>query len=159
MLSAWVCSYGASARCTANSWARRESSKPATSWRDYLLDEAGYLESDEYERDGVYWHKQLESRPDTATLSGNAPARPGDVIVSIGHLAPAVVARLEQVGAAAHATLAAVVLAATAVHLSRLSGLRDIVLGVPMSGRTSPTLRRVYGFLSNVVPLRLDVDP
>jgi amino acid adenylation domain-containing protein len=133
--------------------------KPATSWRDYLLDEAGYLESDEYERDGVYWHKQLESRPDTATLSGNAPARPGDVIVSIGHLAPAVVARLEQVGAAAHATLAAVVLAATAVHLSRLSGLRDIVLGVPMSGRTSPTLRRVYGFLSNVVPLRLDVDP
>ena len=133
--------------------------RPATSWPDYLLDEAGYLESNEYERDGIYWREQLESRPDAATLSGKMPAKPGEVIVSIGLVAPAVVTRLERVGAASNATLAAVVLAATAVQLSRLSGLRDIVLGLPMTGRTSPALRRVYGFLSNVVPLRLDVDP
>ena len=132
---------------------------PATSWRDYLLDEAGYLESDACEHDRVYWREQLESHPDTAALSGRTPARPGEVIVSIARVAPAVVRRLERVGAASHATLAAVVLAATAVQLARRTGLRDIVLGVPMSGRTSPLLRRVYGFLSNVVPLRLDVDP
>ncbi len=132
---------------------------PATSWRDYLRDEAGYRESGAYQRDGIYWREQLESRPDVATLSGRMPAAPGEAIHSIGSIGPAVVARLERLGAASNATLAAVVLAATAVHLSRLSGLRDIVLGLPMSGRTSPSLRRVYGFLSNVVPLRLDVDP
>ncbi|MEP6546414.1 MAG: amino acid adenylation domain-containing protein [Gammaproteobacteria bacterium] len=130
-----------------------------TPWRDYLRDEASYRESDAYKRDKQYWRAQLNAYPETATLSGSAAARPDQVIVSTVNVPPSMVTRLGRVGAASNSTLAAVILAATAAHLSRLSGQRDIVLGLPMSGRTSPALRRVFGFLSNVVPLRLDVDP
>ena len=138
---------------------RPQKFRPATSWPDYLLDEAGYPESNEYERDGIYWREQLEPRPDAATLSGKMPAKPGEVIVSIGLVAPAVVTRLERVGAASNATLAA--------SRPRGDGGPTIPARGPAGHRPwpaddraqSPALRRVYGFLSNMVPLRLHVDP
>ncbi len=131
----------------------------ATPWRDYLRDEINYRDSGAYQKDADYWRDQLKSHPDAATFSGKALARPSDVITSIGSVSPSLVKRLERVGAGTNSTLAAVILAAAAALLSRLSGQRDIILGVPLSGRTSASLRRVYGFLSNVAPLRLDVDP
>lgn len=52
-----------------------------------------------------------------------------------------------------------VVIAATAVYVHRLTGAQDVVVGVPVTGRQDPVLKRVPGMVSNVLPLRLSVRP
>jgi len=40
-----------------------------------------------------------------------------------------------------------------------LSGQRDLLLGMPVSARTSPWQRASTGFMANVVPVRLQIEP
>ena len=48
--------------------------------------------------------------------------------------------------------------AATAVFLHRLSGTDDVVIGVPVAARSAGS-RRIPGMASNVLPLRLTLQP
>ncbi|MGH3849875.1 MAG: AMP-binding protein, partial [Pseudonocardiaceae bacterium] len=52
-----------------------------------------------------------------------------------------------------------IMIAATAVYVHRLTGARDVVVGLPVTARQDPVLRRVPGMVSNVLPLRLSVRP
>jgi nonribosomal peptide synthetase DhbF len=52
-----------------------------------------------------------------------------------------------------------VVVAATAVDQWRRTGLRDVVLNLPLTGRVGAVARNVPGMLVNVVPLRVRVAP
>ena len=56
------------------------------------------------------------------------------------------------------ATLAQVILAVGAVYLHRLTGERDITLGMALAGRAR-TIRKIVGLASKVMPLRVHVDP
>ncbi len=132
---------------------------PPASWLDLLDEEDSYRLSARHERDRAYWRAQLADRPDATTLSGRPPASPGGVIESHGSLPLALVAALESIGKAHGTGLAAVVMAVTAAYLFRMTGAKDVILGMPVSGRTNPKLRDVVGLVSNVVPLRLSIDP
>ena len=48
--------------------------------------------------------------------------------------------------------------AATAMFLHRLSGADDVVIGVPVAARSAGA-RRIPGMASNVLPLRLALQP
>jgi nonribosomal peptide synthetase DhbF len=52
-----------------------------------------------------------------------------------------------------------VVVAAVAVDQWRRTGLRDVVLNLPLTGRVGAAARNVPGMLVNVVPLRIRVAP
>ncbi|OEV19831.1 hypothetical protein AN219_27580, partial [Streptomyces nanshensis] len=52
-----------------------------------------------------------------------------------------------------------VVVAAIAVRLQQATGVREPVVGLPVTARTEPMLRRVPGMVTNVVPLRLSFGP
>jgi len=43
--------------------------------------------------------------------------------------------------------------AAVALYLSRVTGLCDLILGMPVAARTNSKLRRSTGFVANVLPL------
>ncbi|MBS0419578.1 MAG: hypothetical protein JSR66_17855, partial [Proteobacteria bacterium] len=139
-----------------------ENSAPApaelTPWSEVLEDEREYYASNRCERDRVYWREQLQNLPEAVTLSGRAPGWPGASVGSVGSVPRALVARLEALGAAAKASLPAVLFASVALYMSRMTGKRDLVLGMPVTGRTNARLRRSAGFVANVVPLRLDVE-
>jgi len=138
---------------------RTREHEPPISWAEFLDDEAAYRGSPRHDRDRDYWHRQLLHRPNPTTLSGRPPTWPGAIIESLGTLSRADLIDLENLAAAQGASLVTVIIAATAAYLSRMTGERDVVLGMPVSARTSAKLRRVFGFLSNVVPLRIQVDP
>ncbi|MBB0247316.1 hypothetical protein FNQ90_25145, partial [Streptomyces alkaliphilus] len=53
----------------------------------------------------------------------------------------------------------AVVATALAIALNALSGSRDVVIGIPTSGRAHPDTANIPGFFANTLPLRLTVDP
>jgi nonribosomal peptide synthetase DhbF len=125
-----------------------------------LLDEhEAYRLSAHRERDRVFWGAKLADRPNPLTLSGRTSRWSTEHVRSAGALARTTVAALERSGQAQGARLAAAITAATAVHLSRMTGARDVVVGMPVTGRLSPNLRRIVGMASNIVPLRLTIDP
>ena len=130
-----------------------------TSWREFLRDEASYRSSTRHDRDREYWRAQLRDYPEAVTLSGQAPRWPEEAVAAVGTIPRSTVIELERLGATHNASLVSVVLALTAAYLSRITGATDIVVGMPVSARTSAKLRHVIGFVTNVVPVRLRVDP
>ena len=128
------------------------------SFIELLQENDAYAISTHLDRDKLFWRAQLAGRPDPLTLSGRRPDWSDELIHSAGALPRTTAAALERVGQAHGASLAAVITASTAVYLSRMTGSRDVVLGMPVAARASPKLRRIVGLASNVVPLRLTVD-
>lgn len=59
----------------------------------------------------------------------------------------------------ASATLFNTLLAVFRVALFRWAGAEDVVVGVPMAGRTKTAARDVMGYFSGIVPLRCRIDP
>ncbi len=64
-----------------------------------------------------------------------------------------------EAGRHADATLFMTLLAAYGVLLHRMSGQREIVIGLPFRNRDSGELEAVMGFFVNMLPLRLNIDP
>jgi amino acid adenylation domain-containing protein len=129
-----------------------------TSWLEFLNDEEDYRNSSRFKRDQEYWRDSLRGHSPAVTLSGKPPAWPGPTIESRGKVSRALLVELESLGAAHQTSLPTVLYALMAAYLSRMTGADDVILGMPVTGRTSGKLRRVPGFLANVVPLRLIVD-
>lgn len=66
---------------------------------------------------------------------------------------------MRAIGKRADATLFMTLLTAYYVLLHRLTGQRDLVVGVPVRNRGTEALERIMGFFVNMLPLRLKIDP
>ena len=130
----------------------------APSFVELLEENDAYATSTQIDRDKLFWRAQLAGRPDPLTLSGRRPDWSDELIHSAGAIPRTTAAALERAGQAHGASLAAAITAATAVYLSRMTGARSVILGMPVAARASPKSRRIVGLASNVVPLRLTVD-
>ncbi|MDR6979071.1 amino acid adenylation domain-containing protein [Streptomyces sp. 3330] len=128
-----------------------------------LLDaEAAYRRSEQYGKDRAHWAERFATRPDEiATYAGSgATAPPSDTFLrQVTRLSPEVLDRLRATARAARTTWSAVVVAAVAAHLHRVTGIRDITLGIPVSARHGADSRNVPGMVSNELPLRVGISP
>ncbi|MGV9743694.1 amino acid adenylation domain-containing protein [Rhodococcus zopfii] len=127
---------------------------------EIIEDEARYRSSGRFDSDRAYWSERTANLPHPISLAGRAaPVGPHPVRWSEplpDHVAGAVDRRL---AASPGTTFATVVVSAFAAFLSRVTGERDVVLSLPVSARTTAKLRRSGGMVSNVVPIRVSVDP
>ena len=64
---------------------------------------------------------------------------------------------LEKAASAEGVRWTRIVLASAAAYVHRLTGGRDVMLGLPVTARQDPQLKRIPGMVSNVLPLRLVV--
>ncbi|PBC41070.1 non-ribosomal peptide synthetase [Rhodococcus sp. ACPA4] len=121
--------------------------------------ESDYLGSTRWNRDREYWNTKMADQPSGTSLARNtAPAQSWARIRSA--TVPAALRNTIAIVADAHdVTTASVVIGALAAFLARTIGTRDVVLSLPVSGRTTKAARRSGGMMSNVVPLRATVDP
>ncbi|HCS56571.1 MAG TPA: non-ribosomal peptide synthetase, partial [Gordonia polyisoprenivorans] len=100
----------------------------------------------------TFWSTHLDGAPDHSALP--EPARPGPVSYHHRHLDTTSRERLAQTAAAAGGTVAALLRVTLAAVLARITGLDDVVLSVPTSGRaTTADLGRV-GMFVRTLPLR-----
>ncbi|MEU6129435.1 amino acid adenylation domain-containing protein [Saccharopolyspora sp. NPDC047091] len=125
-----------------------------------LLDaERDYRGSDKFERDREFWGEWFADRPEAATLAGRA-----------GRTARTFLRRAADVDSGAADALAGAAqqgrtiwpdafIAAFAAYLHRVTGRREVVLGLPVMGRLGSAASRVPGMVVNVLPLRLTVTP
>ncbi|MEC3916104.1 non-ribosomal peptide synthetase [Nocardia sp. CDC160] len=119
--------------------------------------EMAYRESSRYATDEHYWREATAGMPDRCSLvAATAPAS------ALGRearaqLGEATAARLADAARRFDTSSATVVMAAVALYYARLTATEDVVLSLPVSGRTTAVLRRSGGMIANVVPLRVPV--
>ncbi|MFC5739985.1 non-ribosomal peptide synthetase [Dyella tabacisoli] len=127
---------------------------------DLVEAEAAYRDSERFQRDRRFWSEQLAALPEAVTLArGSRRQGMGGLQRSIGHLPSATVERLRELGKQHAASLPQVLIALITAYYHRVTGAKDLVIGMPVSGRVNAALRAAPGMLANVVTLCLSFTP
>ncbi|MEV7627238.1 amino acid adenylation domain-containing protein [Actinoplanes sp. NPDC089786] len=128
--------------------------------RELVGEDQRYRDSGRFAADRDHWVRSLADRP-AATRFAGVPARtPHGHLRRSLHLGAAENDRLGRIARRAGAEWSAfLMIGALAVHLHRLGDGDDVLLGLPLSARTSPELRAMPGRAANLLPLRLPVRP
>ncbi|MFJ8467827.1 amino acid adenylation domain-containing protein [Streptomyces swartbergensis] len=124
-----------------------------------LLDaDRSYLGSADFARDRRFWRESLSDLPDLGGGRGHrARYLPGRPLRHVHEIDAAETAELRAAARRLRTSFAGLVLSAAALWRQRSTGARDVVLGVPVTGRTTRRELGIPGMTSNVVPLRLAV--
>ncbi len=124
--------------------------------------EAAYPQSSRYDADRQYWLGRLDGHLEAPRLAGSpyTHAAPSGVSVSVGAVLDAdLTAAVAEVAHRYNSSDVPVVLATFALYLARMTDTEDAMLSLPVSGRATTKLRESSGMMSNVVPLRIGVEP
>ncbi|MFD9728883.1 amino acid adenylation domain-containing protein [Streptomyces sp. NPDC059072] len=127
-------------------------------WRRIVAEEDEYARSERCAADREFWRGRLDGAPEPVSFTGSVPAPASGRTVRVsGDLDPADAHTLREAARRHGTRWSALVMAAAAAHLHRAGGTEDVVLGLPVTGRTTPDARRTPGMFSKVLPLRLTV--
>ncbi|WP_194835067.1 amino acid adenylation domain-containing protein [Nocardia sp. XZ_19_369] len=119
--------------------------------------ETEYRASASFAADQEYWADQVANLPDQVSLAGAAADPGAHDIVSANELPAQVVSLLHTVAERHRVSTAQLMVAITAGFLARATDADDLVLTVPVSGRTTRRLKNSAGMLVNLLPLRLRI--
>ena len=131
-------------------------------YADYAIRQREALSGRRLAQDLAYWTAELEGAPTVVTLPTDRrrPAvRRGVGARERFTVPPDLVARLRAVAVHRRATLFMVALSAFQMLVSRYAGQRDLILGIPVAGRTSYETESLIGLLLNTLPIRAVIEP
>ncbi len=129
-------------------------------YADYARWQRGWLAGPVLDEELAWWRRELADLPPELTLPADRPrpalssGRGGRVSWSLG---AELTARLRGLARDGGATLFMTLLAAFEGLLGRLAGQRDVVVGVPVAGRSEIETEGLIGFFVNTLVLRLDL--
>ncbi|HKX32688.1 MAG TPA: condensation domain-containing protein, partial [Blastocatellia bacterium] len=133
---------------------------PVPSYRQYIDEEAEYQASERFQRDRTFWQERFSAPPaplfPPSANSGSAPGPSGEVVWRIERR------RFNEAAEYARAvgcTMPHFMLALVGGYFARISGEPELVIGVPIHNRHSPSQKRTVGMFASVLPLRIAVDP
>ncbi|MEV5442095.1 amino acid adenylation domain-containing protein [Streptomyces sp. NPDC052644] len=130
-------------------------------YADYAAWQRQWLDSGVLRRQLDHWRDVLAGAPPALELPTDLP-RPAIPSLRGVHLhdalAPDTVAALRGLAEDHGATLFMVLQAVWSALLARRSGQNDIVVGVPVAGRSRTETENLIGFFVNTLPLRTRVD-
>ncbi|MGV9632823.1 amino acid adenylation domain-containing protein [Nocardia rhamnosiphila] len=134
----------------------------ATPLAELYAGEREYRNTQRFTNDRVYWSEILDGAGEVVSLS--TVANPPATADAGRRLATAVLSEATEASVAAaatqrNATDPILYAAAMACYVRSMTGENDVVLSLPVSARTTVSLRRSAGVVSNVVPLRIRFEP
>ncbi|GAA2589759.1 amino acid adenylation domain-containing protein [Actinomadura fulvescens] len=129
------------------------------SYRSLLAEDAAYRTSEKFERDRAYWTGRFADKPAAVSLSDDLADPTPWPLSRVTTLAPGTTARLAAGARRLRTATQALSIAATAAYVARMTGTRDVILGLAVSGRTTPLAQETTAMFSNVLPLRVEVRP
>ncbi|WP_426405084.1 amino acid adenylation domain-containing protein [Streptomyces sp. R-07] len=138
---------------------------PFGSLAELLAEDAEYRTSEQAAAERAAWREHLAGAPDApAGLvrgTGRAPAAHGGLPFARRsvRVSPADADRLRTVARGERASWSVLLVALFSVYMHRVTGSAELVIALPVTGRTSRLARSTPGMSSNVVPLRLRIRP
>ncbi|MFE9045294.1 amino acid adenylation domain-containing protein [Streptomyces sp. NPDC007818] len=138
---------------------------PFGSLAELLAEDAAYRASDDAAADLAAWRAHLAGAPDAPAglVRGRdrAPAAHGALPFSRRsvHVDAADAERLRTAARAERVNWSVFLIALFGVYLHRVTARDELVLALPVTGRTTRAARSTPGMASNIVPLRLRIHP
>jgi amino acid adenylation domain-containing protein len=135
--------------------------EPPIQYADFAIWQIEHAEDGGYALAERFWRAALAGAPSALPLPADEPypARQTFTAGGIDTTIDACLAdRLRQFAAQQGTTPFAVLLAAYAVVLARLTGRDDLLIAVPMAARTRPDTKSVIGPFMNMVTIRIRID-
>ncbi|MDI5963345.1 non-ribosomal peptide synthetase [Streptantibioticus silvisoli] len=134
---------------------------PFASLAELLAEDSAYRSSQEAADDRAHWARHLAGVPETPRIGeGRSAGRdrvPAPFVRRIVHVSGADTDRLKTLARARHTTWPMLFVTMVAAYVHRISGHDELVVGLPVTGRTTELSRRTPGMTSNVIPLRIAV--
>ncbi|MEU0674545.1 amino acid adenylation domain-containing protein [Streptomyces sp. NPDC006172] len=140
--------------------------EPFAPLAETLAEDAAYRTGEKAAQDREFWLGRLAGMPGPALLSDRLSGGPGTAaaphavrIRRTSRLPQEYADRLAAAARSCRTRWPLFAVAATAAFLHRATGQREVVVGLPVTGRATPATRRTPVLASNVVPLRIEVAP
>ncbi len=131
------------------------------SYADFVRWEKAHLESEAGERMFDFWQDHLAGAPNVIDLPTDRP-RPAVQTFNGGtygfQFGEEITNAVDELAKANSVTLFTTLLSAYEILMHRYCQQDDIVIGVPLAGRTQPELRSTVGYYINPVPVRSTVE-
>ncbi|MEU2717993.1 amino acid adenylation domain-containing protein [Streptomyces sp. NPDC007205] len=121
-------------------------------------EERAYREGARHAKDRAYWTGRYADRPPVATPAGRSALPARTFHRRVTDLDATRADSLRTVARELSVTWSEVLLAATVVHLHRVTGAPEIVLSLPAMGRLGSVSLRVPAMVRNILPLRVAVS-
>ncbi|WP_369184662.1 amino acid adenylation domain-containing protein [Streptomyces sp. Y1] len=118
-----------------------------------------YRASERFTEDRDYWAGRLADCPEPVGLAARKPVLAHGLVRRTAFLPVEHLDALRDTAREAGATWPAVVATASALYLQRATGAAEVVLGLPVATRLGKAARSLPGMVSNVVPVRVAIDP
>jgi amino acid adenylation domain-containing protein len=135
--------------------------EPPIQYADFAIWEIEHSEDGGDVPAGRFWRGELAGAPSTLPLPTDEPypARQTFAAETIdATLDTSLTGGVRELAGRIGTTPFAVLLAAYAVVLARLTGTDDLLVAVPMAARTRPETESVVGLFMNTVPIRIQID-
>ncbi|SNT16350.1 non-ribosomal peptide synthetase [Rhodococcoides kyotonense] len=130
----------------------------AGSLRDVYSAEDDYRASSRFDKDAAYWHDKTQDLPSPPNITGVIAPPAARSRICGEPLSEKLEAALGRAIDRLDSAFAPIAVAAVAAFLSRMTASDDVVLSLPVAGRTTALLRRSGGMVSNVLPIRVRID-
>ncbi|MFC0527587.1 condensation domain-containing protein [Phytohabitans kaempferiae] len=130
-------------------------------YRDYAVWQRGWLTGDALEHQVSHWRRHLRDAPRVLalpTVQRRTNAMRAEAGQVLAELSTEETAALHALCRTHGVTSFMVLYAVLATIFSRWSGQTDIVIGVPVAGRTNSVTDRLIGFFINMLPIRVDLS-
>ena len=124
-----------------------------------LEEEKAYRSSPRFIRDREYWMGRFADRPKPVSLSSRHSSGIGGLLRQTSYLSADSVNELRRFAHASGVSLPQFMIATIAAYLYRVTGMEDLVIGMPVTARAHSRVRRVPGMVANALPLRLTMRP
>jgi len=136
------------------------SPEPGLEYADFALWQVEHADAGGYADAEAFWRAELDGAPPELALPVDHPypdtERDAAATVSAS-VDPPTAAALRRLAADRGATLFAVAAAGYAALLSRLTGADDLLIAVPVAGRTRAETEPVVGLFANTIAIRADL--
>ena len=132
------------------------------SYNEYIIDEKEYLNSPKFNKDKEYWITNFKDIPEVATIPTtsenlvadlNGKSAREEFIININLLT-----RISKFCSQNKISIFNFFMAVYAIYLSRVSNLKDFVIGTPILNRTNFKEKHTTGMFINTAPLRIKID-
>ncbi|SAK77435.1 non-ribosomal peptide synthetase [Caballeronia temeraria] len=129
---------------------------------DLLADDEAYRASAAFQKDQQFWSEYLANCPEPPIIAGDVQnASPASATVKAKvNLSPEKTESLRQTAQRNGTSWSQFITAAMAAYLARVTGQTDeVILGMPVTARVGRTAKNVPAMMSNVLPLRVPMNP
>ncbi|WNM31437.1 amino acid adenylation domain-containing protein [Streptomyces sp. Li-HN-5-11] len=122
--------------------------------------ERDYRASADYEADREYWRDVLAGLPEAEGIGGSYTGRAQRAPVRfLENVDDSVGTSLKTAARGLGTNFAGLMISAAALYQHHLTGQRDVVVGVPVSGRVGTRDLAIPLMTNNVLPIRVDITP